>query len=270
MDVDYPGALNMMLPIGYSFSSVAPLTIVCHKTAGNGTLQSLYNTFDATMRSTHFGIGLDGSVAQFVPLNRGAGGNCCVETGYNTFWDPYLRQYGNLNFCTISIEHCDPTGDNSFSMPLAQVAASNKLIKWLCNKFNIDTTHIHSHASIDPIDRSRCPGPTFDFQQLFTYINTGGPLVITTPQQAEMDAIWEQTKDLPQFAGTPPRTGTGIYEDWIRGYLMGHRFGSPTSNEFPLTDFSGNAMVAQNFENALCYWRNNAPHWYDGHGAIVF
>ena len=270
MSVDYPGARDMMLPTYYSFSSVAPLAIVCHKTGGNGTLQSLYNTFDATMRSTHFGVGLDGSVAQFVPLNRGAGGNCCVEAGYNTFWDPYLKQYGNLNFCTISIEHCDPTTDNSFPMPPAQVAASNKLIKWLCNRFNIDTTHIHSHASIDPQSRARCPGPTFDFQQLFTFINTGGPLVITTDQQVEMDAIWTANKDNPPFNGTPPRMGTGIHLSWQDAYLKKYRFGSATSDEYTVNDFNGVPMQVQNCENATCYWRNDFPFWYDSRGLITF
>ena len=94
--------------------------------------------------------------------------------------------------------------------------------------------------------------------------------MITAAQQAEMDAIWQATKDLPQFAGTPPRTGTGIYNDWVRGYLMGKRFGPPTSNEFTLNDFSGAPMVAQTFGYAICYWRNNTPNWYDGRGPITF
>ena len=272
MSVDYPGAIDMMLPEYYSFSSVAPLTIVNHKTGGDGTLQALYNTFYQTERSSHFGIDLQGRVAQFVPLNRGAGANCCADPApyHNTFWDPYIRQYGNLNFCSISIEHCDPAA-NTTLMPPAQIDASNKLNLWLCNRFGITTDHIHSHKSIMNQSKPNCPGPTFDFDQLFSYINSQGINRMITPQmQAEADAVWNQTANDPPFNGTPPRKGTGIYTDWLRGYVNGHRFGSPTSQEYPLTDFNGNPMVAQNFGEATCYWRNDTPNWYDGRGLITF
>jgi len=179
MAVDYPDAIDMMLPLSYSFSSVAPLSIVCHKTGGDAHLENVQSTFLATMRSTHFAVDTDGRVAQFVPLERGAGGNCCADATHDGYWDPYIQQYSNLNFCTISIEHCDPTGNNSNPMPQAQIDASNKLIAWLCKTYQIDTNHIKGHSSINPIQKPDCPGSTFDFQQLFTYINQGGSMAPT-------------------------------------------------------------------------------------------
>src|SRR5258708_25501906 len=174
MAVDFPLASDRFLPEGYSFATNAATAIVIHKTGGDGTLDSLHNTFLQSMRSTHYGIGLDGTIWQFVPESRGAGGNCCVEAGYNSFWQPYLDQYGNLNLCTLSVEHCDPTSDNSCPMPQAQIETGHKLVQYWCQKHHIGIAHIHSHASIDPINRARCPGSTYDFQALFTFLQSGG------------------------------------------------------------------------------------------------
>jgi hypothetical protein len=179
MSVDYAGALDMLLPTDYSFSSVAPIAIVCHKTGGDAHVENVQNTFLATRRSTHFAVDTDGRVAQYVPLSRGAGGNCCPDRDNqgnlicDPFWFPLVAQYGNLNFCTISIEHCDPTGDNSYPMPQAQIDASNRLIKWLCDRYGIGTDHILGHRSINPVQKASCPGNTFDFAQLARYVNRG-------------------------------------------------------------------------------------------------
>ncbi len=161
MAVDFPDALDHFLPESYSFTTNAAAAIVIHKTGGDGTLDAVYNTFFQSQRSTHYAIGLDGTIWQFVPEARGAGGNCCVQAGYDTFWDPYLSQYQNLNLCTLSVEHCDPTSDNS------------KLVQYWCQKYHIALDHIKSHASIDPIDRARCPGSTYDFQALFSFLQSG-------------------------------------------------------------------------------------------------
>ncbi len=173
MAVDFPDALDHFLPESYSFTTNAAAAIVIHKTGGDGTLDAVYNTFFQSQRSTHYAIGLDGTIWQFVPEARGAGGNCCVQAGYDTFWDPYLSQYQNLNLCTLSVEHCDPTSDNSNPMPQAQVDTSYKLVQYWCQKYHIALDHIKSHASIDPIDRARCPGPTYDFQALFSFLQSG-------------------------------------------------------------------------------------------------
>lgn len=262
---DYPGASDHFLPTNYSFSSNAGLAIVIHKTAsgGPGGLTSVFNTFMATMRSTHYGIDLDGSVWQFVPENRGAGGNCCTDPGYNSFWDNYLPTYPNLNLCTFSIEHVDPTTDNSNPMPQAQIDASHKLVAYLCNKYNIDTDHIHSHASIEPINKSRCPGPTYDFQALFDYINHGGTTVNITPaMQAESDAIWD-------LALLSVPKGTGLYNAWTQLYWSDKRIGPPDTLEHTINDVNGVPMQVQIFLGGIGYWRNGQPAFYTGSGRIL-
>lgn len=175
MTVDYPGAQDMMLPTDYSFSSVAPLVIIIHKTGGDGTLDAVHNTFLNTKRSTHFAIDENGQVAQFVPLNRGAGGNCCADSTHQAFWDSYINAYGNLNYCTISIEHCDNTSTNTEPMSQAQINASRSLVRWLCNKFGIPSTHIKPHNSINATD---CPG-NYPLADLINFIQ-GGSMPVPT------------------------------------------------------------------------------------------
>jgi len=155
------------------------LIIVNHKTACGAmcTATQIAQGFasDTTnYKSAHFVVGRDGSVIQVVLLKDGAGANCCLQPGHSAFWDPLFAKYGNLNRCTISIEHEDWSADNSQPMTQQQIDASNKLNLWLCRTFKLTTANIHSHKSMRPGDRARCPGPTFDFNQLFAYINREG------------------------------------------------------------------------------------------------
>ncbi len=265
MSVEYPGAIDMMLPLSYSFSSVAPLSIVEHQTGGDLTLDAVHQTFLATMRSTHFAVDRDGNVAQFVSITRGAGGNCCPDRDSNgnllcdPYWLGYVQQYGNLNFCTISIEHCNDS-NNALPMTQAQVDASNKLNLWLCQRFTITTNHIKGHNSIDPVSKPDCPGATFDFNQLFVYIQQGG---INPHMEQQMQDVWDMF-----LAGINqplvPYT-TGIATSWKQQYQQINA-GSPLGPEKQSVDWQGNSIQIQYFSGGLrCEWSNatSTPAWYD-------
>jgi len=177
---DYAQAQDMFVAESRTFIdalaslSGAQLSIVIHKTGGTPNLQALASYFQtgAGGASTHFGIDLDGQVGQFVWLKDGAGGNCCVEQGYDQYWTPFISKYGNLNRCTISIEHVDPSLTNSTTPPPAQINASFALVKWLVERYNIPINHIKTHASIDPVSRARCPG-NYPMAELLTFLNGG-------------------------------------------------------------------------------------------------
>lgn len=173
---DYADAKEHFVPRSFMFNSNAKKAIVVHKTAGDSTPQAVYNTFLASGnpgKSTHYAIGTDGTIWQFVPESLGAGGNCCVETGYDPFWKPYLDTYGNLNLCTLSVEHCDSATDNSTPITAAQKEASFKLIAHLAQKYGIPATSIKTHASIDPQSRARCPG-NYPMDELIQFVQSGG------------------------------------------------------------------------------------------------
>ncbi len=161
MNVDYPSAVPMFVDESRVFIDANPsFAIVIHKTAGMHSAQDVAAMFATTpeMTSVHFIVGLDGVVVQCVALKDGAGGNCCVESGYDPLWDQFVKRGLNLNFVTISIEHVDPALDNSTPLTAPQKAASFELVQWLCNKYSLTANRIMTHASIAPHSRARCPG----------------------------------------------------------------------------------------------------------------
>lgn len=265
----YPQAFQMFVAeprvfIG-ALSNVpgSDLSIVIHKTACGApcTAQNVANYFatSPSMASTHFVIGLDGTVIQCVSLQDGAGGNCCIETGYDTYWTPYLNKYHNLNLCTISIEHCDPTSDNSTPVTDAQKLASFRLVKWLLETFNIPANHIKTHASIDPVTRARCPG-NYPMEELLQMANTNA-----LSKQAY--DTWNSTAHL--FGGIPPRLTSGIAQAWLSRYMQGFPMPPPLTMEYQSIDESTGAPVPmQMFAGLGVKWVNGSPIWFKLSGGL--
>jgi hypothetical protein len=182
MAVDYPGAIDRIITDpAWVFTDALKglsgndLSIVNHKTASNRQNSAIdeanfFHNDTRDHKSVHFVIGRDGVVVQVVRLKDGAGGNCCLEDGHDPYWDSFKAKYGNLNRCTISIEHVDWTSDNSQPMTQAQIDASFKLNLWLCQTLHIPVSHIKGHSSLDPRSKARCPGPTYPMADLIRYV----------------------------------------------------------------------------------------------------
>lgn len=167
MGSEYGPAVDMFVDEQRVFIGAKPrAAIVIHKTAGGSSARNIANYFATTPEKTssHFVVD-NNEVVQCVSLNDGAAANCCMTAGHDTYWD----QFGgvNLNLVTISIEHVDPSTDNSTPCSSSQLDLSFKLVDWLCKQFNI--TAIKTHASIDPVNRSRCPG-NYPMQDLIDYV----------------------------------------------------------------------------------------------------
>jgi N-acetylmuramoyl-L-alanine amidase len=242
MAVDYPGAIDMLLPTYYSFDSVNPVAIVQHSTGGDLTLDAVHNTFLQTKRSTHFAVDRDGNVAQFVPLSRGAGGNCCPDGSHDVFWNQYIPQYPNLNLCTLSIEHCND-GSQSLVMTPAQMDASNRLTLWLCQKFGIPSSHIKGH---DSIDATNCPGVAFYntyWQSMINYVNSGGGNV---HMQQQFNDVWYSN------GVVPPGYQSGIYKSVLAGFIA-QKYSAccPLEKELATVDWGGNQIQWQPLSNGL-------------------
>jgi N-acetylmuramoyl-L-alanine amidase len=265
--VDYPGALDFIItdPAWVFTDALASLpnsdlSIVNHKTACGVfcTATDVAENFihDTTNhKSAHFVVGRDGSFLQVVLLKDGAGANCCLEMGHGVYWDRLQAIYGNLNRCTIGIEHEDWTSDNSQPMTQAQIDASNKLNFWLAERYNLPTAQIHSHASLDPISRAQCPGPTFDFTQLFTYIDNGRKQSLNPNQIKQATDIWNANS---VGAGV----GTGIFNAYLQAYLH-LNCGTPTTKEIATVDWNGNAIAIQYFSGGIHTEWDGKAHFYD-------
>src|SRR5712691_523973 len=235
------------------------LSIVLHKTACNGacSAQSVADYFHndtAGHKSVHFVIGLDGEVIQLVHLKDGAGGNCCLESGHNTYWDRLHAAYGNLNTCTISIEHVDQTSDNSQAMPQVQVDASFKLIHFLVNKFKLDPSHIKGHNTLDPASRARCPGPTYPMKHLLD----GFTPTPANPKFFDQEALDCWHSCLPDVDAT-----TFIFSEWKSAWKPGNKqYGPAITHEYKTINSSGKSIIAQECAHARAEFDGKVVKWY--------
>lgn len=176
MSNDYPGAIDRLVPRSFMFNSNDVQAIVIHKTGGDATPADVYRTFINSGnpgKSAHYAIGQDGSIWQFVPESLGAGANGIPGPNMEPFWKPLLARYGNLNMCTISIEHCDPSGANDTPLTDRQKTASFDLVAHLCKKYNLPASSIKPHRSIAA---TTCPG-TYPMDELINYVKRGGIMV---------------------------------------------------------------------------------------------
>lgn len=65
------------------------------------------------------------------------------------------------------------------------------------------------------------------------------------------------------------RTDTGIYTAWSNAMLNGKQLGPATSYEYPITDWSGNPGVAQDFGSCRVEWYSSTNnHAYGPYGQI--
>lgn len=175
---DYPGAEVHLLDPEVMFSTNDHQAIVIHKTAGDASPAAVYQTFKRSAqlprsngnwgRSAHYAIGTKGEIWQMVPEAKGAGANGQPDSSMDPFWQPFVQRYGNLNLCTISIEHCDPSPRNDTPLTSQQKEASFRLIAHLTHKYAIPASHIKPHNSIC---RTGCPG-NYPMEELIQFVKT--------------------------------------------------------------------------------------------------
>jgi N-acetylmuramoyl-L-alanine amidase len=244
---DYPEAVEYLVDESRVFidqNSHSAITI--HGTGGNAsqTAQQLGDWFrgDPAMASSHYGIDRSGVVCQYVLEKDGAAANCCKFGAYDPFWDQFNGE--NLNIHTISIEH---ENDSSNSLPLSQAQqdASFKLVAYLCQKYAISSSNIKTHASIDPINRARCPG-NYPMDALISFVDNGA----TQPLQ-EQPTMIQIGQDMGMFftdSGNNrwhcgPKNVDFIGENlnfWRSNNGLG---GLPLTNEIYLAQYPGTAIV---------------------------
>jgi N-acetyl-anhydromuramyl-L-alanine amidase AmpD len=153
-----------------------PRYIIIHGTAGFTSAQEVAHFFSATSLgdnpvSTHYVLGLQGELVQCVRETDAAWGNGYVMPGHDPWWFPTL----NPNLLTISIEHVKLSRDNSDELTELQKHASFRLVQRICQRHSIPTRQadeqggITGHFSMDPVNRSFCPGP-YPWDELFAYL----------------------------------------------------------------------------------------------------
>lgn len=182
---DYPGAT--VRPHHYVWSGRrggSVRVIVLHSFTGSADefFSALEDLNDNTHYGVHYQIDRDGKVTQFVREVDTALSNGIVSAGHEKMWDGLLP--GNPSSWTISIAHIKKNATDPLTP--AQQEASFALIADICRRHQIPGKlatsvaegGITSHASIDPVHASSCPG-VYPWQELFAYLHTANTLYPT-------------------------------------------------------------------------------------------
>ena len=168
------------------------------------------------------------------------------KTGYDPFWDQYLHKFGDLDLCTLSIEHCDPSDENSTPLTPAQKDASFKLVAYLAQQYNIAPDHSKGHNTIDPITRALCPG-NYPWDDLRAYLK-GSIMDLANPTLAKYFTATSDGQWQSKSTGNVVRAGMlKFYRSYGKEALCGLTYlGLPLSNEIPIAGHPG--VVKQEFE----------------------
>lgn len=205
--------LRMLVPNEYVFAGSWGYTrrwLILHKTAGFQSAQAVAAYFQAGAPqpdgslaevSAHYVVGQNiDEIVQCVSENDGAGANGILEPGHDPWWS------GNPNLITFSIEHVDPSPDNSTPLTSAQKQSSFALVYDICTRWNIpmrpadENGGITGHYSISPQSRSRCPGD-YPWDELWTYLKGVTPMPIPQGWTDDGTALWPPDKAYKVVAG---------------------------------------------------------------------
>ncbi|HLI87081.1 MAG TPA: peptidoglycan recognition family protein [Ktedonobacteraceae bacterium] len=232
-----------------------PGWIILHGTAGGSSAQAIANWFaqSSAQVSTHYVIGQDGQIVQCVLEKDSAWGNGVIsgppgKSGDGVHHDPWWDSGINPNLLTISIEHVKPHTDNSDNLTTAQKEASFKLVRDICKRHNIPMRYadanggITGHYSMDPVNRSHCPGP-YPWDELWTFLQQSE---VTVLQINQTHGFFVETVPNQRWHCTVPSHLDGKEHDIAYGLLEFYRtfgqvglnglsiFGLPTSDEIPV------------------------------------
>jgi len=177
------GSPNFSSPMGYKI-----IAIVNHIMSGTLTGTDSWFTNPASKVSSHFGVGKNGEIHQYVNLGNPAWANGVVN---NPNW-PLLQNGVNPNYYTVSIEHEGESGD---VMPEAQYQATLALHRWLIVTLGIPVTrdNIIGHYRIDSVNKSRCPGTGFLWDRLFQDLQGGNDVLKVAVLLYTKDDYWAGT-----------------------------------------------------------------------------
>jgi hypothetical protein len=273
----------------------SPLVFVVHRTAGHTNVQQLYDYWQATCISSHFGISYDGygydpyDIWQFVELHDGAGANCCPNFGNCA---PFFNDRGgNANTYTISVEVCTPNTGNNGLMTAKQEDSLVYLIQTVCAQLGIPTGNyseywngyenshtwiapnggVGMHRDVDSRNKGMCPGDPYYHGQMDAIMSKvkGGTGMVWVPPNKDQWIIWRH-EAFGKATGTPiPKRDTGIFSI-VRKLALEKNImlGSPLG---PEQDYDAD-WIYQPYEAGDVFWNKNQTEYYvmSGSGEVSY
>lgn len=173
MDINYIKDKNI------NFSSrkgYIPIAIVNH--ISQGSVESCISWFKSKNNhnsSTHFIVGKEGSVYQFVDIDKAAWGNGLYLEDIKLASSSLVKSKNiNPNLYTVSIEHEGIYEKSKGKLTNKQFEATLSLHKYIINyiknkyKYNVPISreNIIGHNEVDPIRKPFCPGEKFPFEKI--------------------------------------------------------------------------------------------------------
>jgi len=178
-NITWIGSPNHSQPKGYKF-----IAIVDHIMSGTllGTDSWFLNP--ASQVSSHFGVGKNGEIHQYVELQYPAWANGIVN---NPDWSLYSGV--NPNYYTISIEH---EGNSGEVFTEAQYQATLSLHRWIIEELGIEVNRdtIIGHYRIDSVNKANCPGSGFPWDRLFQDLRGGSDMLKVAVLLYSKDDYW--------------------------------------------------------------------------------
>lgn len=235
-----------------------PRYIVLHGTAGGSNGSSVgWLVNPQSQVSAHYVISQAGQIWQLVDEEAAAWANGVLTAGHAGYWNNDI----NPNLLSISIEHEKADKYNNTPLTPAQAQASFQLISRICARWNIPARAadanggIATHGSIDPVNRSGCPG-VYPWAALWAYLQQQHG---DTPNMLTIGSgIGRYFTDANT---TPPRWHCAQTKaDIIGAHLDFYRryegiFGLPLLNEIYLAQYAGTAIMV--YERAVAIYDPN-------------
>lgn len=161
-----------------------PIIIVNHISVGS--MGSMFNTFNniKNQASSHFGIGRDGSIVQYVPFDRAAWtqGKIQLPTA------PIIKELvGNPNLYGVSIEHEGYAGNGlDGNLTEEQFAATCWLHKHIQTEVEaiygiripLNSHQVIGHYQIDSKGKPFCPGLAFPWGRLYSELSIADTMTL--------------------------------------------------------------------------------------------
>mgnify|MGYP001251463817 FL=1 len=167
---------------------IVPIAIVNHISAG--TMSSMYNHFanPNSSASSHFGVGRDGVIHQYVRIERAAWTQGLTTEAIRASRQPIVQRMGmNPNLYCVGIEHegyeirekgtgrlleyhglqGELTEDQFWASCWLHKYIQTEVQRMYGHRIPLNSEYVLGHFQIDPVRKPFCPGPNFPWIRLY-------------------------------------------------------------------------------------------------------
>jgi N-acetylmuramoyl-L-alanine amidase len=150
-----------------------PFVIVNHVSVGTmSSMDSWFTSPDNQVSSAHFGVAKNGSIHQYVSIDRMAWANGIPKSQFSRATAKVVADRNvNPNLYTVSIEHEGHDGALTEPQFQSSVWLHRHIRSYIRQTWGkdvpLDSYHVLGHYQINPVQKPNCPGPNFPWKRLY-------------------------------------------------------------------------------------------------------